>query len=102
MGDFQLPEGRPVSDRESLWEWFPCTRSQAADNAEALYPLYIVDESQVTTEKWSPNKLLFLLESLEDLDQSLRSVPRLPLSLNISVPHFLLPSKPFICIAPPA
>jgi cryptochrome len=44
---------------------------QASKIADKLIPLYILDPCQVTPKLMSPNRLGFLLESLEDLDNSL-------------------------------
>ena len=44
---------------------------QASKVADNLIPLYILDPCQITPKLMSPNRLGFLLESLEDLDNSL-------------------------------
>lgn len=45
--------------------------TQANKVADLLIPLYILDPCKVTPKIMSPNRLGFLLESLEDLDNSL-------------------------------
>ena len=44
--------------------------SQACKYGDILIPLYILDPCQITPKLMSPNRLGFLLESLEDLDNS--------------------------------
>ena len=45
----------------------------AACDAESVLPLYCVDPAWATPNKVGPNRCRFLLESLEDLDETLQT-----------------------------
>jgi cryptochrome len=46
---------------------------EAIDNADGLYPVFVIDPHFMNPEKIGVNRIQFLLESLQDLDDSLKA-----------------------------